>query len=251
MVSNPTAGPVLRAAPAPRAAVYRVGHFPHPLNPPDWGYAKPDGTFSNRFDDPRGARDVPTSRRFRVLYFASQPAGAYGETIAQFRPSLKLLASLSVGPSSVGGTNVPVIPKDWRAARRMGATVLAPSLLFADVEDPETVRALRPALAPTAMALGLPDVDLSAVTGPQRQLTQELALHVYAQADPSGAPLYAGLRYVSRHHHGWECWAVFVERIVQRVLRVDPIAADDPGLYDAARILGLAIEDDRRRIITP
>jgi len=47
---------------------------------------------------------------------------------------------------------------------------------------------------------------------------------------------------VSRHHHGWECWAVFADRIAQRVPRVQSIMADDPGLYDAARILGLAIE---------
>jgi hypothetical protein len=33
--------------------------------------------------------------------------------------------------------------------------------------------------------------------------------------------------------------------------RVDPITADDPGLYDAARILGLAIEDDRGGVIQP
>jgi hypothetical protein len=52
-------------------------------------------------------------------------------------------------------------------------------------------------------------------------------------------------------HPGWECWAVFTDRIAQRVLRVEPIAADDPGLYDAARILGLAVEDDRGGIFTP
>lgn len=213
------------------------------------GYAKPDGTFGNRFDDPRGPCGVPTDGRFRVLYVASHAAGAYGETIAQFRPSLKLLAGLQVAP--VGRRQASLIPRDWRAARRLGITVLAPSLRFVDVEDAETVQALRPTLAPVAVALGLSDVDLSAITGPQRRLTQELALHVYNQVDPRGAPLFAGIRYVSRHHHGWECWAVFADRIAERVLRVEPIAADDPGLYDAARILGLAVEDDRGGVLTP
>jgi len=40
---------------------------------------------------------------------------------------------------------------------------------------------------------------------------------------------------------------VFVDRLSHRVVHVDPIAATDPGLYDAARILGLTIEDNRRR----
>ena len=56
---------------------------------------------------------------------------------------------------------------------------------------------------------------------------------------------------VSGRAREWECWAVFADRLLQRVVRVDPIAADDPGLYDAARILGLAIEDDRGGIIQP
>jgi len=245
----PSVGSRLRAVPAPRSPVYRVGHAPDPLVAPEWAYAKPDGTFGNRFDDPRGARGVATDARFRVLYVASQAAGAYGETVAQFRPSLKLLASLPVAP--VGRRPAPVIPRDWRAARRLGVTVLAPPLRFVDVEDAEIVQALRPTLAPVAVTLGLPDVDLSAITGPRRRLTQELALHVYNQVDPSGSPLFAGVRYVSRHHHGWECWAVFADRIAQRVLRVESIAADDPGLYDAARTLGLAIEDDRGGIFTP
>ncbi len=129
--------------------------------------------------------------RQQDLYFASQAAGAYGEIVAQFRPSLKLLAGLPAAPVAVGQRQAPLIPRDWRAARRLGVTVLAPPLLFVVVEDVETVQALRPALAPLAVALGLPDVDLSAITGPQRRLTQELALHVYNQVDPRGAPLYA------------------------------------------------------------
>ncbi len=251
MSSAPYVGSRLRAVPVPRSPVYRIGHAPDPLVAPDWSYAKPDGTFGNRFDDPRGPRGVPTSERFRVLYFASQAAGAYGETVAQFRPSLKLLAGLPAAPVAVGRRQAPLIPRDWRAARRLGVTVLAPPLLFVDVEDAETIQALRPTFAPVAVALGLPDVDLSAITGPQRRLTQELALHVYNQVDSRGVPLYAGVRYVSRHHHGWECWAVFTDRIAQRVLRVESITVDDPGLYDAARILGLAIEDDHGGILTP
>src|SRR5436305_11075915 len=82
----------LRAVPAPRSPVYRIGRAPNPFSLPDWSYAGPDGTFGNRFDDPRGRRGVPPAQRFRILYLASGPAGAYGETIAQFQPSLKTLS---------------------------------------------------------------------------------------------------------------------------------------------------------------
>ena len=83
------------------------------------------------------------------------------------------------------------------------------------------------------------------------ELTQEAALHIYNRRNAQGQPEYAGIRYVSRLKHDWECWAIFADRARHRPLRVDPIAADDPYLHEAARILGLAIEDDRGRLITP
>ncbi len=170
---TPSILPGLHGITAPQSPVYRVGHAPDPFAVPDWGYANPDGTFGNRFDDPRGSRSIPPSKRFRVLYCASQAQGAYGETIAQFRPSLKMLAH--VPATSSGGRHTSVIPRDWRANRRLGVAILAPVLLFVDVEDANTVQALRPTLAHVAVALGIPDIDLSAITGPQRKLTQELA----------------------------------------------------------------------------
>jgi len=98
-----------------------------------------------------------------------------------------------------------------------------------------------------AVSLGLPDIDASSFIGPHRALTQEAARYLYEQDASPGASLYHGIRYQSRFYRGWECWAVFVDRLSHRVVHVDPIAATDPGLYDAARILGLTIEDNRRR----
>ncbi len=232
------------------APMFRVGRIPDPLAPPDWRFASPDGTFDGRFDDPRGRHGVPSRDRYRVLYVSSQPAGAFGETVARFRPSVRIL-------SQAGGANPfwragrGVIPRDWRVARRIGATVFFVTRPLVDLAHPETMQALRPTLAPMAARLGLADIDLSAVTGPQRELTQEAALHVYQQMDSAGAPLFGGLRYVSRFNPQWECWAVFVDRSRQRPLKVDAIAADDPHLYDAARLLNLAIEDDRGGVIVP
>src|SRR3989442_8187183 len=106
----------MRDVPAPRSPIYRVGHAPDPLSPPDWAYARADGTFGNRFDDPRGRRGVPTSQRFRVLYLASGPAGAYGESVAQFRPRLKMLANLGTPHPPGSRQGRPLAPPDWRAA---------------------------------------------------------------------------------------------------------------------------------------
>ena len=129
----------------------------------------------------------------------------------------------------------------WRAARRLGATVLDPHAAFVDIGDAETLRVLRPVLAPMAAALGLPDLDLSAVLGPARALTQEAARWVYEQRGRSGQGRYAGIRYTSRLDRRWECWAVFSDRLRYHGVRVDPISPHDAGLREAAGALGLKV----------
>lgn len=60
------------------------------------------------------------------------------------------------------------------------------------------MRVLRKNLAAVAEKLGLEDLDLSAVTGPHRRLTQEAARYVYDLEDSSGSLAFAGIRYISR-----------------------------------------------------
>lgn len=228
---------------APRSPVYRVGRMPRPLTPPHWAYALADGTFGNRFDDPSARRGMPPEQRFRVLYLATTRASAFGETIARHRPDLESLAraGMSTWPR-------PVVSAAWRQARRLGITVLTTPLPFVDITAAATLVVLRAALAAVALESGLPDIDLSAATGPARIFTQEAARYIYEQRDAAGAPRYAGVRYLSRLNPDWECWAVFVDRLRQRVVRSgEVIRADDPGLYEAAALLGLGIEDDRGR----
>jgi len=145
-------------------------------------------------------------------------------------------------------------PKQGRQAHYpSGKHVLSDRLLaIADIFAVETIQRLREGLAPMAVSLGLPDVDVSALTGPERVLTQEIARYIYEQADHAGQPLYSGIRYLSHYNTGWECWALFVDRLSHKVVRVDSILATDPGLFDAARILKLRIEEDRGgRYIAP
>ena len=111
---------------------------------------------------------------------------------------------------------------------------------------------LREALAPLAISLDISDIDVAALCGPARILTQEIARYVYEQVDAAGQPMYSGLRYLSRYNTAWECWAIFTDRLAHRVVGVDPIPATAPGLYDAARILRLRIEaDGGGRYLTP
>jgi hypothetical protein len=220
----------------PTSPVYRVGRGPDPFAPPDWLYAQTDGTFGGRFDDPSGRRGIPTSSRFRVLYFATEPAGAFAEVLAHFRPDLAVLAALGSSPPPAA-----IVPTAWRIVRRLGATILNVRGSFVDIGDAQTLKMFRHVLAPTALALNVPDLDLSAFSGPARRLTQEAARFVYEQHDHGGAPLYAGIRYTSRLHRSWECWAVFSDRLRLAAARVEFITAHDPGLLQAASVLGLKV----------
>lgn len=214
--------------------------------PSSWDRAHDDGTFGNRFDDPGADRGIPETERFRTIYCATQRVAAFGETIARYRPSLSLLKGLE---EDVDDDEEPlnlesgVIPLDWRLSRNVGKTLLDPNLRFVDIAAGETIQHLRPVCAEAAIQLGLEDVDLSAVTSSRRLITQVAARYIHEQVDENGHPLYAGIRYVSRLNRDWECWALFDTRLHHTPEAiVEPIRADDPGLVEAARFLGLTIE---------
>lgn len=235
----------------PSTPVYRVAFGFDPFQPTPWRFAHEDGTFDNRFDDPRGRAGVAESERFRIIYCATQRAGAFGETTARFRASLRLFAGLQDVDSDEPLDDLTalrgVVPADWRLARRLGSAHLNPSLRFADVADGRTAQILRrvPKVAETAASLNLPDIDLSSLTSHHRTLTQEIARYVYEQMDTQGRPLFAGLRYLSRLHQAWECWAIFDTRLTAdsfTSILSEPIRPDDPGLVEAASILDLSIE---------
>jgi hypothetical protein len=245
--------PVFRVA-------YRGGD---PFGPPPWHLARPDGTFHGRFDDPTKADGRVESNRFRVVYCASDRAGAFGETIARFRVALGLLAGRVVDEAGLTTAVVPswrldpedprhaVVPATWRADRLLAQTVLHRSLRFVDIAAGETIQHLRHVLAAVATALELPDFDLSSVTGPQRRLTQACARYVYDQTDEAGEPVYAGIRYVSRLNPAWTCWAIFHDRLQPTPAFPGTIFPDDPSLMEAARLLGLTIKSFEGTYVRP
>jgi hypothetical protein len=248
----------LVAVSSPPSGIYRLARGPgDPFAPPDWERADADGTFGNRFDDPSAEDGVLPAKRFRTIYCATQRTAAFGETMARFRPSVALLAHLGAIDDdeplerALAGAVDPVdlrrglVPADWRVRRRVGHTVLDPSLRFVDLAAGETMQRLRTALAPMAKQLSVVDIDLSVVTGPQRRLTQEIARFVHDQRDRNGRPRFAGIRYLSRLNAEWECWAVFDDRMRHVAGCPDfpsTVLPDDADLIQVSRQFNLTVE---------
>jgi hypothetical protein len=162
-----------------------------PFAPPPWEMAGEDGTFGNRFDDPSAERGYSPSARFRTIYCATTAIGAFGETLARFRPSIPLLAKLReikdedrfetqpLGMLHPRDPRIGMIPADWRLRRLLAPTVLDANLRFIDLAAVPTHQYLRQAMATDLVELALKDLDFSTVSGPPRVLTQRCARHIY------------------------------------------------------------------------
>ena len=223
--------------------MFRVSRDFDVFAPPDWSWVQEDGTFGNRFDDPGKYRGIPEEDRFRVVYCATQRAGAFGETIARFRRSPRLVEGLRVvddeepfEPELEGG----VLLEEWRLGRRLGSTRLDEGLLFADFASAETFQIFTEELAPLLVRFGLNEFDLSLITSRRRRVTQEASRYAYEMA--GSGQVFAGVRYLSRLNPSWELWAVFYDRMVHSPEELsETVREDDPGLVEAASALGIEI----------
>jgi len=240
----------------PASGIYRVAHStPGPFAAPLWRYASSDGTFGNRFDDPRS--HLPEEERFRVLYCATERRAAFAETLTRVRPSLNVLAEMATiddddsFASVVSHTSDPdnsyrgLIRAVWRHQRVVGHTIVNPDLMFADLTTLQTSAHLREALATQALAHGATDIDQSLFMEPRRGFTQEVAHYIYELQNEDGTPRFAGIRYISRLDIRFECWAVFADRMehVRGMPSLpETIFPDDPDLLEVASIFRLTIE---------
>ena len=203
-------------------------------------------TGDNRFDDPDHRKGSPEPGLFRVIYCASSRVGAFGETIARFRKSIRLLSYLReieddepLDPELEGG----LLPEEWRLNRRMGASSLDESLYFADLEDPRAATMLRREMAPLLRELELDDFDFGDLMGRERRVTQNAARCIYEATDAASRPVFDGIRYASRLNPGWELWAIFADRMVHEPDDLyQTISRDDPDLREATKILDIEIE---------
>lgn len=245
----------------PASGIYRLSHrLADPFAPPDWQYAGEDGTFGNRFDDPRAIQGAAPADRFRTIYCATQRAGAFGETLARLRLSLPLLSHLEtieddepieeslIGAVDPNDIHRGLIAADWRHHRHVGHTYLDPSLRFVDIAAGESMQHLREPLASVALEFGVSEIDLSSITSQQRRFTQACAQYIHAQVDEQGRPALAGIRYMSRLNTEWECWVIFDDRIEHAPSFPAPpesILPDDLDLEAVAHLFHLTIETVR------
>jgi hypothetical protein len=98
----------------PPGPLFRVGRDDDAWPVPDWAYAKEDGTFGNRFDDPTGV--------YRVLYASSQRLGCFIETLARFRVDVSFVADLALMENGEDDfTAFGTVRKAWIKGRCIGS----------------------------------------------------------------------------------------------------------------------------------
>jgi hypothetical protein len=209
------------------------------LNPPVPSDELDKPNTGNRFDSPLGV--------YRTLYFGTQLEACFGETLARFRPDLELLAVIGEEWRELGFMPLGEVPRDWRQ-RRLAVRVRFPAsqdrfpggIRFVDVDSIDTREHLRTELASILAYYGYPDMDVATVHAHDRRVTRWIGQWVYDQRDPDGFPLYAGIRYSSRLHAGWECWAAY-EDVQMTTLASHPIMEADATLRRVARRYSLRV----------
>jgi hypothetical protein len=217
----------------PSGPLFRVGRDSDAWAVPDWAYAKEDGTFGNRFDDPAGV--------YRVLYASSQRLGCFIETLARFRVDVSFVADLALMENGEDDfTAFGTVRRAWIKGRCIGTANVEGE--YADIYALGWVSHLRTALAGIAVKLGMKDFDLSSLEPAEpRVLTQQAGRIAFELG-------YAGVFYHSRYGHSIENWAIFEdwtmpERFPIHQPKSRKVAEDDPDLMEAMKLLGLVLSD--------
>lgn len=212
----------------PPASLYRVARRGRELDHSQINAADAALTRSgNRFDVAGGG----------VLYFGSDEAGCFAETLARFRPTAAMRAIIA--EEDPGFVVCGGVPQDWRTRRLMIEAETIDPLPFVDVEHPDTHEFLTSAMAPQLDALGVSVLDVATLRGPNRAVTRAISTWTYAATDSNGAPEYSGLRYVSRLGDH-ECWAVFDGTELQVRSRVG-LELGNAALQEVAEDFGLRV----------
>ncbi len=166
---------------------------PDPWQPPDWAFAGPDGTFGNRFDDPRGA--------YRVLYASSQRLGCYLETLARFRVDPALHAELAEIAGENDFTPPGRVPPAWAETRMMGSAARHGS--YADLYGDEWIAMLRRLLGADFRQAGIAELTANSLRQCcRRALTQQSSRLAFDRS-------FDGIRYLSRFGQHICNWALF------------------------------------------
>lgn len=210
---------------------WRVARRRDPLR---FSYIAPEdawGNAGNRFDVPGGG----------VLYTADTVEACYIETLARFRPTLRMLREINNDPGYMNAGGIPASWREDRVLARITGDQNGPP--FVDIDNSSTLNYLNrdPDLRGRLAALGVMDLDRGALYTSARGVTRLLAQWVYAQTDDTGAGLYAGIRYQSRLGKQHVCWAIFDHRIEVTVQEMQAISCLDAVLQKVAAEWGLTI----------
>ena len=217
----------------PAGPLFRVGRDDDAWAVPDWAYAKEDGTFGNRFDDPMGV--------YRVLYASSQRLGCFIETLARFRVDVSFVAELALMENGEDDfAAFGTVRRAWLKGRCIGTAKVEGE--YANIYALGWVNHLRTALAGIAVKLGMKDFDLSSLEPAEPRLLTQRAGRIAFELG------FAGIFYHSRYGHSLENWAIFEDWTVPDRFPIHQpssrrIAEDDPDLLEALRVLGLILSD--------
>ncbi|MGH7756283.1 MAG: RES family NAD+ phosphorylase [Vulcanimicrobiaceae bacterium] len=209
--------------------MYRLGREPDPWAPPDWAYAGEDGTFGNRFDDPRGT--------YRVLYASSTRLGCFLETLARFRVDVALQTALAEISGLDDYVPLGVVPSEWPRGRSLGTAEAAG--VFAAIGSAQSLATLRATLGTVVVELGLEDFDAAAIRlSFPRAFTQAVSRYIY------DGGRFDGVCYRSRYGDDLENWAVFEPfTAIRPQMSPGPVELYDPEFLAALAIHGLSVAE--------
>lgn len=219
-----------KAVAAPELGLWRVGRKGDPLaveaSPVERSLAGPG--YRSRFDSP--------DARYVVRYFASSREGAFGETLDRVRPKASALRALRRGRPDVK-VDMQTKLDQWRKGHRLARVKAPQAVRFLDVEDQRTRLVLEEVLDPAGELLGEGGLDVPAVRGTDRPLTQAISAWAYRQ-EARGRPRFGGIRYLSRLNGEWECFAIF-DRVRLEATAEEAIARNDPAFVSVVKRYGL------------
>jgi hypothetical protein len=162
-------GPLTAAADPGR--VWRIGYAPEPWRWTPWQYTGSNGIFNGRWDDPRGS--------FRTVYAGGTLLACLLEVLAPFRTDPYVTDELDAidddddFPSDRPG----LVPRSWLSRRR--ASVATLTGVYCVVTDRESLATIRTVLLPTALRLGLADIDGGALrlSAPREAVVDHVRQH--------------------------------------------------------------------------
>lgn len=213
----------------PPVSIYRIGRD-SPWELPDWATVGDDGTFGNRWDDPKGS--------YRVVYASSSRLGCFLETLARFRPDPAVIAGLEAIMGEEPLDAVGVVPRSWLSRRSMGAASVAGD--FANVGKARSIGWLRRRFAADVVEFGLADLDAAAIRlVVPRRLTQRMSRTIY-ECSVDDRRQFSGIAYLSRFGDEVQNWAIFEPGEIT-VTDITEVRPSDTDLIAALSILGLTL----------